>query len=177
MSRVGASPQVRARQGRRAGIVSRLAADVLDLLAVVLIGVLLLVVVAAIRTVFGEGFEIETPPQSGGDLLGLLLVYLTYGWGLDGRTLGKVALGLRAVRSDGSHLSFGRAFVRAALYIVVPVGFLWALVSRRNASVQDLVLGTSVVYDWGREARAPGPVPSEPASPGPADDLASPRSA
>jgi uncharacterized RDD family membrane protein YckC len=168
---------VRARQGRRAGIFSRFTADVLDLLAVVLIGVLLLVVAAAIRTVFGEGFEIERPPQPGADLLILLLAYLTYGWGLDGRSPGKVALGLRAVRSGGGHLSFGRAFVRAAFYIVFPLGFLWALVSRRNASVQDLVLGTAVIYDWGREARAPGPGASEPASPEPAEDLASPRSA
>jgi hypothetical protein len=25
---------------------------------------------------------------------------------------------------------------------------LWVLASRRNASVQDLVVGTAVVYDW-----------------------------
>jgi hypothetical protein len=30
----------------------------------------------------------------------------------------------------------------------VPVGLFWSAVSRRNASVQDLLFSTSVVYDW-----------------------------
>jgi hypothetical protein len=29
-----------------------------------------------------------------------------------------------------------------------PAGLLWILASRRNASVEDLVVGTVVVYDW-----------------------------
>jgi hypothetical protein len=29
-----------------------------------------------------------------------------------------------------------------------PAGLLWILASRRNASLQDLVVGTAVVYDW-----------------------------
>jgi uncharacterized RDD family membrane protein YckC len=37
---------------------------------------------------------------------------------------------------------------RAVLYVLFPAGLLWVLASRRNASVQDLVVGTAVVYDW-----------------------------
>jgi uncharacterized RDD family membrane protein YckC len=34
------------------------------------------------------------------------------------------------------------------LYVLFPLGLLWILASRRNASVQDLILGTAVLYDW-----------------------------
>jgi uncharacterized RDD family membrane protein YckC len=48
----------------------------------------------------------------------------------------------------GRRLSLRRALARAVLYVLFPAGLLWVLASRRNASVQDLVLGTAVVYDW-----------------------------
>ena len=116
MSNLADHPQVRRRLGTRAGIVSRLTADAIDLVAL------------------------------------LLLAYLGYGWGLEGRTLGKTAMGLRVVRDDGSDLSPLRGVARAALYLLILPGILWAAFSGRNASLQDLVLGTSVVYDWGLAA-------------------------
>ena len=78
----------------------------------------------------------------------LVLAYLAYGWGLNGRTVGMVMMGLRAVGVDGSDLSPWRGFWRAVLYLLFLPGILWALVSKRNASVQDLLLRTAVVYDW-----------------------------
>jgi uncharacterized RDD family membrane protein YckC len=80
----------------------------------------------------------------------LLLAYLTYGWGLDGRTVGKLAVGLQVLDEDGSDLSFRRALARAMLVMVFPIGLLWAAVGGRSESVQDLVLRTVVVHDWGR---------------------------
>jgi hypothetical protein len=38
--------------------------------------------------------------------------------------------------------------------VLFPILLLWVAVSRQNRSVQDLVLRTSVVYDW--TARGPG---------------------
>jgi uncharacterized RDD family membrane protein YckC len=53
--------------------------------------------------------------------------------------------------------------VRAVLYVVFLPGILWAAVSRRNASIQDLIVGTAVVYDWGpAAARVAGTSRSEP---------------
>jgi uncharacterized RDD family membrane protein YckC len=158
---------VRERQGRRAGIASRLLADVLDLLTVVLVAVVLVVVAAGILGVFSGSFEIPTPPEPAREILAglLLLGYLAYGWGLNGRTLGKLVLGLRAVGADGGDLSPGRGLARAALCLAVPVGLLWVVVSRRNASLQDLVLGTAVIHDWGFGAPAGPSPPSGPASP------------
>jgi uncharacterized RDD family membrane protein YckC len=145
----------------RAGILSRLGATVIDSLVVVLLGLVLLVVIASVRLLwtsdFGMGFADGIPIRVGAVVL--LLAYLTYGWGLDGRTVGKLLLGLRVLDEDGSDLSFRRAFVRAVLVVVFPLGILWAVVSRTCASLQDLVVSTVVVHDWGREPtpERPGP--------------------
>ena len=62
--------------------------------------------------------------------------------------MGKQVAGLRVVGRGGRRLSLWRSFARALLYVLFPVGLLWVLASRRNASVQDLVVGSAVVYDW-----------------------------
>jgi uncharacterized RDD family membrane protein YckC len=148
------NPRAQELQGRRAGIVSRLSAVAIDFVVVVLIGVALLIVAAGIRALFTGQVEVEV---SSDELRGplavlLLLAYLGYGWGLNGRTAGKVALGLRVVHEDGADLSFARGIARAVLYILFLPGILWSAVSRKNASVQDLILGTAVIYDWGPAA-------------------------
>lgn len=146
-------------QGRRAGLPSRLLALVVDVLVVVLIGVLLLVAVAGIRALFTGDLEVEVSSDAvRGPLATLLvLVYLAYGWGLNGRTAGKVALGLRVVSHDGTDLSLLRGAARAILYLVFLPGILWVAVSRKNASLQDLLLRTAVVYDWGPAVAAGRP--------------------
>jgi uncharacterized RDD family membrane protein YckC len=143
--------EVRARQGRRAGIASRLLAAAIDLVVVVLIGIALLLVAAGIRALFTGELVVEVSDDAVRGPLATLLVlaYLAYGWGLNGRTVGKVAMGLRAVGRDGSDLSPWRALWRAVLYLIFLPGVLWAVVSHRNASLQDLLLRTAVVYDWG----------------------------
>jgi hypothetical protein len=46
-------------------------------------------------------------------------------------------------------LPLWRAFVRAVLCALFPIGLFWSAVSTRNESVQDLLVRTTVVYDWG----------------------------
>lgn len=144
-------PEVRESQGLRAGVVSRLIADAVDLVVVLMIAVLLLLAVSGIRGLFSSEFDVVALPQPArGIVAGLLLIaYLAYGWGLEGRTPGKLVMGLRVVGADGSDLSPARGLARAALSVAFPPGFLWAAVSRRHASLQDLVLATAVVHDWG----------------------------
>ena len=62
--------------------------------------------------------------------------------------MGKQLAGLRVVDRVGRRLSVWRALARAVLYVLFPIGLLWVLASRRNASAQDLVVRTVVVYDW-----------------------------
>ena len=38
--------------------------------------------------------------------------------------------------------------MRSAFCTVFPVGLLWVIPSGANRSVQDVVLRTSVIYDW-----------------------------
>ena len=163
MTRLADTPEVRERLGKRAGIMSRLIADAIDLVVVVALALLALLIVSAVRGLFSTGFEFVTISQPWRNILSavLLVGYLGYGWGLEGRTLGKTAMGLRVVADDGSDLSPVRGMVRAFLYFLVLPGILWAIVSRRNASLQDLVLRTSVVYDWGVTAPASLPATGE----------------
>jgi uncharacterized RDD family membrane protein YckC len=62
--------------------------------------------------------------------------------------VGKQIAGLRVVEVAGRRLSLWRSLTRALLYVLFPAGLLWVLASRRNASLQDLILRTAVVYDW-----------------------------
>ncbi len=149
---VSAPSVARGLQGQRAGIVSRLLADAIDLLVVVgtLIGVYF--AVSGVRFLLHP--RTFTWPEVSALNLGalgwiLLIAYLTIGWANTGRTFGKNVLGLRVVSSDGSGLPLWRSFVRAALCALFPIGLFWSAVSSRNESIQDLIVRTTVIYDWG----------------------------
>jgi uncharacterized RDD family membrane protein YckC len=143
-------------QGRRAGLISRFLADGIDLFVVFasLAGVYL--AFAGVRFLVRP--RAFTWPELSALHLGslgwlLLIAYLTIGWANTGRTFGKTVLGLRVVEADGSRLRLWRAFLRAVLCAGVPIGLFWCAVSQRNASVQDLLVRSTVVYDW--EPRLP----------------------
>ncbi len=74
-------------------------------------------------------------------------VYLALSWWIAGRTYGYLVMGLRLLRR-GRHPGFVVSVVRAVFCVFFPIGVLWVAVSPRQRSIQDLVLGTSVVYDW-----------------------------
>jgi uncharacterized RDD family membrane protein YckC len=70
-----------------------------------------------------------------------------------GRSLGKLALGLRTVRDDAGPISFRHAFIRSLVAVVeiwalsgVPA-LLCALVSARGKRLGDMVAGTYVVRE------------------------------
>ncbi|MFD7073194.1 RDD family protein [Nocardioides sp. NPDC059952] len=68
-----------------------------------------------------------------------------------GRSLGKLALGLRAVRDDGGAISFHHAFVRALIGVVEiyatsgAVAFLTAMIHPRGKRLGDIAAGTYVI--------------------------------
>ena len=72
-------------------------------------------------------------------------------WG--GRTLGKAALGLRVVRSDGAPIGFSHAAVRGALGLIEvwatlgSLGFVAMLFSKRDQRLGDRAAGTLVLRD------------------------------
>ncbi len=68
-----------------------------------------------------------------------------------GRSLGKLALGLRTVRDDGGAISFHHAFVRALVGVVEIYGtsgaaaFLTAMIHPRGKRLGDIAAGTYVI--------------------------------
>lgn len=78
----------------------------------------------------------------------LLILYLAITWSISGRSFGKRVVGLRLVNVRGDRLGLPTAFLRALFCAAFPVGLFWCAVSRENRSVADLVVRTSVVYDW-----------------------------
>jgi uncharacterized RDD family membrane protein YckC len=79
---------------------------------------------------------------------GVCVLYLTVCWSLTGRSYGCHVMGLSVVDRRGRRPRLWAALVRAVLCASVPVGLLWCGWSRTNRSLQDVVLGTRVVYDW-----------------------------
>ena len=138
-------------QGRRAGVVSRFLADAIDL--AVIVGVLVAIYFTAAATRFLlHPRRFTWPEPSGFNLVALgwilLLAYLAIGWSNTGRTFGKTVLGLRVVSGGGDRLPFLRALLRSLVCVAFPIGLFWCVVSREHASVADLLVRSSVVYDW-----------------------------
>jgi uncharacterized RDD family membrane protein YckC len=84
------------------------------------------------------------------------VLYLTLAWWLAGRSYGDLVMGLRVLNRGGEPLRLYGAFVRALFCVVFPIGLMWVAVSRENRSAQDMVLRTSVVYDWQPHASGAG---------------------
>ena len=143
--------EARPYQGHRAGLVTRLVAAGIDSLVIGL--VLMLAYAGFAGLVFlldPRTFTFPTPGVffSLTAALTTLVVYLTVSWWVGGRTYGCHLMGLRVVNYNGANLRLLGALLRAVFCAFFPIGLLWAAVNRENRSVQDIVLRTSVIYDW-----------------------------
>jgi uncharacterized RDD family membrane protein YckC len=152
-------PEARPYQGRRAGVVTRLVAAGIDGAVVIAVLAAAYVAVAAVLFLIDpRGFSF---PQVGiffslAAGFVVLVVYLTLAWWLGGRTYGCLVMGLRVVNFHGERLLLAGALLRALLSAAVPIGLLWVAVSSHNRSLADVVLRTSVVYDWQPRRPRPG---------------------
>ena len=73
---------------------------------------------------------------------------LTTSWAATGSSPGARLMGLRVIDRRGSPPHLWRSLVRAVICVLFPLGLFWSAFSKRNASLQDLLVRTSVVYDW-----------------------------
>ncbi len=153
-------PDARGYQGQRAGLISRLLASAVDMVVVAgVVGAGYLAVSAVVFLWNPGGFRFPALDRTW--LLAacgaVLFCYLSASWALTGRTWGDLLLGLRVVNYRGGPLRLSGAALRAALCVVFPIGIFYVAVSRANRSVADVVLRTSVVYDWaGDSSLRPG---------------------
>lgn len=176
-------PAADAVQGQRAGVVTRTAVMVVDAAVVAgIVGVMYLV--WAIVRFMRHPVDFAWPAVSYGTVVvaaGITCVlYLTVTWSATGRSVGKRLFGLRLVGHDGERVHLIRAFLRSITCVGFPMLLYWAAVSSQNRSIQDLVVRTSVIYDWrsrGHAVRPPGAVGRVPTgsvgdAAGPAVDVA-----
>ena len=143
--------EARSYQGTSAGVVTRLAAGIVDALvvAVALAGSYAAWVALRVRA---RPARFRMPDPSLLWVVSLffayLVVYLTCPWWMAGRSIGDHLWGIRVTTRNGDLLGLVRAFARAVTCAVFPVGLLWCAVDRDRRAIHDLVLRTSVIYDW-----------------------------
>jgi uncharacterized RDD family membrane protein YckC len=144
--------EARAFNGRPAGVVTRTLANVLDLALTVLVvagGYLAISGLLFLRRGADFQFPVVSFPVAYAVGFLTLVVYFTVCWAAGGRTYGDRVLGLRVCTLDDLDPSLARSFVRAVLCAAFPLLLVWAAVDGKQRSVQDLVVRTRVVYDWG----------------------------
>ncbi|MEV1022085.1 RDD family protein [Streptomyces sp. NPDC050264] len=133
-----------------AGLVSRGVAAVLDAFTLALAGLVIhLAVGCAVLLVTGPPFRMPDLP---GPLAGAVswiaaVVYLAGCWTALGCTPGGRLMGLHVTDRAGHALTLPRSLLRAALCVTFPLGLCWVPLSRRRASLQDLVVAGAVVYE------------------------------
>jgi uncharacterized RDD family membrane protein YckC len=133
-----------------AGIVSRGLAALVDMLVVVVtMGAIYLGLALMTLIVNPTTFRFPEPNLifSTTVTLAVSVLYLTGCWTVSGRTAGAVLLGVRVVDKRARSLRIAVAALRAVACVLFPVGLLWVAVDPQRRSVQDILLGSRVIYD------------------------------
>lgn len=133
-----------------AGIVSRGLAALVDMVVVIVtMGLLYLGLALTTLIVNPTSFRFPAPNLifSSAVTFAVSVLYLTVCWTLSGRTVGAVLLGVRVVGRRAERLALPVAALRAFACVLFPIGLLWVAVDRGRRSVQDILLGSRVVYD------------------------------
>jgi uncharacterized RDD family membrane protein YckC len=142
-----------------AGVVTRLLASAVDAVVVVLLVVAVDLAVAGARFLWSPtDFRWPRPDVLSGAvvLMVVAVLYLAVAWATTGRTYGGRLVGVRVVSRRHELLGWTRSVLRALACVLWPVGLLWSAVSTSRRSLQDIVLGTVVVYDVRPFVSAPG---------------------
>jgi uncharacterized RDD family membrane protein YckC len=142
-----------------AGLGSRIASGLVDVLVtlLLLVGIVLLFTVAALQA---DG-ALAALAVVGALIFVFLVVPTAVETLTRGKSLGKLAFGLRTVRDDAGPISFHHAFVRALIGIVEIYAFsggpafFAALLSSRGKRLGDYAAGTYVVRERVRLRLAP----------------------
>ena len=145
-------------EGHYAGIVTRFAAFVVDVLTISVLFSLGGQVVEYVLTVLlRDPVRLsEAPVVSKVALVVWVFFYFAYPLAASGRTFGMAAFGVRAVRADGGDLGGWHAVLRVLAlplsFLLLGFGFLLIVFRRDRRALHDLIAGSAVVYSW--DARA-----------------------
>jgi uncharacterized RDD family membrane protein YckC len=148
----------RGMEGHYVGIVTRFAAFVTDILAILVLFALAGHVVEYVLTVLlRHRFSLSDASIAAYIALGLwAILYFAYPIGVSGRTFGMALAGVRVVRADGRELGSRRSVVRVLAlplsFLLFGFGFLLIVLRADRRALHDLIAGSAVVYAW--DARA-----------------------
>ena len=134
---------------RNAGIVSRCVAAVIDLgVVLVIIGVVYVGLILTRLALNPSAFQFPAIGVlfSTTATFSISVLYLAGCWAVSGCTVGAVVMGLRVKGRKSERLSGVVALLRAVACVVFPVGLAWVAVDAQRRSLQDLLLGSRVVY-------------------------------
>ena len=117
-------------------------------LAILIDGVGIGIIAAAVSSVLGAG---TASTQYQGLSVLLQAAYFTYFWSAAGKgqTLGSRALRVRVVKTNGSFLDYGGAFLRYIGFVISCaaffIGVIWAAFDAERQGWHDKIAGTHVV--------------------------------
>ena len=161
-----------------AGVGVRIASGLIDVVATILL--LVLVIVVANTAALDTSDALFAVAMIGTTIVVFVVVPTALETLTRGKSLGKLALGLRTVRDDAGPISFQHAFVRALVGFVEiyatggGAAFFSAMMSSRGKRLGDYAAGTYVVRERIRLRLAPpAPMPLELATWARAADVAS----
>jgi uncharacterized RDD family membrane protein YckC len=160
--------EARAFNGAPAGLVSRTLANIADLIVVAaLLAAGYLGVAGLLFLRRGASFSFPVVSYATAYEVGFAawVVYMAIGWRTNGRTYGDHLLGLRVRTIGDGPLGVPRAVIRAILCAIAPLLLVWVAFSKQQRSVQDLLVGTHVIYDWSGARPDPTPVAPSPHAP------------
>lgn len=134
-----------------AGVGSRMASGLIDFTATILVLIATLVIAGSAS--LSADRALVAVAVIGTTVVVFIVIPTTIETLTRGKSLGKLALGLRTVRDDAGPISFQHAFVRALIgYVEIYMlggtpAFLSALVSSRGKRLGDYAAGTYVVRE------------------------------
>ncbi|HYQ25402.1 RDD family protein [Stenotrophomonas sp.] len=139
-----------------AGFWKRVAAYLIDYIVLVIPSGLLGGVFGAVIGLAGSGGTgTEVLIQAVSGLVGLLIGMGYYGWfhaSRGGATPGKMAVGIKVVRSTGERITLGRSigryFATLLSSILLCIGYLMAAFTDRKQALHDMICDTVVVDRW-----------------------------
>jgi uncharacterized RDD family membrane protein YckC len=138
-------------QRRYAGFWIRVVARLIDVIALAIVNFM-------IQTAVTAGLGLGRDPAAAMGILGVLILvqiaiaagYEAYFLSTYGATLGKMALGLKVIKADGSGLSFGAAlgryFAQMLSSIILLLGYIMVAFDQEKRGLHDRICDTRVVY-------------------------------
>ena len=138
-----------------AGFWKRVAAYLIDYVILFAVSMLVSVLTAMGALAGGSSSSAEIAGQIIGGLIGFFIGLAYYGWfhaSTGGATPGKMAIGIKVVRSSGERISLarsiGRYFATILSGLILAIGYLMAAFTERKQALHDMLCDTVVVDKW-----------------------------